>query len=178
MFLHPGGGWTLPWHLLNREQLCWATANPVPPLVLQGRRGMPNQGCTHNPDLRTGGAKEKCVIGVRALLCWPRRSSAASDPLWGDIWMLQRPTITGSENWYLAVYLSPEELPMSWTCRKSVVEQGIYPESQAGMTEPLFFLLNSWRQEKNEFQACHLVLRQPLAPFVVDLIQVHRWSTE
>lgn len=67
---------------------------------------------------------------------------------------------------------------MSWTCRKSVVEQGIYPESQAGMTEPLFFLLNSWRQEKNEFQTCHLVLRQLLAPVVADLIQVHRWSTE
>lgn len=42
-----------------------------------------------------------------------------------------------------AVYLNPEELAVSWTCRKSVVELGIYLESQAGMTETLFFLLNS-----------------------------------
>lgn len=85
VFLDPGGGWTPHWHLLNREQLCQATVNPVLPWCCRGSVGQQTQGYTHEPDLRTGGAKERHVIGVRALLCWPS-SSAALDPLWEIFW--------------------------------------------------------------------------------------------
>lgn len=86
VFLHPGEGWT-PWHLLN------SSARPLPapicPWCCRGSVGHQTQGCTPNPDLRAEGAKENHVTGVRALLYWPSRSSAALDPPSEIFWYLK-----------------------------------------------------------------------------------------
>lgn len=78
VFLHPGGGWTPVGTLWTVNSSAGPLPTPFCPGCCRGSVGHQTQGCTRNPDLRTGSAEEKHVTGVRALCAAP----AGAQLLW------------------------------------------------------------------------------------------------
>lgn len=88
------------------------------------------------------------------------------EPSLVDIWMLQRATVARSENSYLSRGLRTwilRSFPYPWHAESLHWSCGFVLSLKLERLNHFSSFSTHRRQEKNEFQARHLVLRQPLS---------------